>query len=171
MFSLQSLERYGLDNLTTEQREEITQLSKGIHSASSMVDNLVTFAGFLSKQGELRLTTFDFGDMVESWRVVEPVIAATYAMLEQSAPLSRAADVIRGYHAETALTETEIALCLDFICMRLCTSVCINAHQVALAPEEAHALDRLLGHAAGALVVRSSADALRWIAWLRCKRH
>ncbi len=34
-------------------------------------------------------------------------------------------------------------------------------------PEDAAVLDRLLGPAAGALVVRTSADALRWIAWLR----
>ena len=81
------------------------------------------------------LSIIDFGDMVIGWQVVEPVIAATYAMLEQPAPLARAADVVRGYHAEIPLTATEIDLCFDFICMRLCTSVCINAHQIALAPD------------------------------------
>lgn len=41
------------------------------------------------------------------------------------------------------------------------------AEQLDLPPESAQVLDRLLGHAAGALVVRSHEDALRWIGWLR----
>jgi chromosome segregation protein len=35
----------------------------------------------------------------------------------------------------------------------------------------AHVLDRLLGHAAGAVVVRSTADALAWLEWLRGRGH
>jgi chromosome segregation protein len=38
------------------------------------------------------------------------------------------------------------------------------------APKDAaHALDRLLGHAAGAIVVETTADALRWLDWLRAR--
>src|SRR5262245_3662667 len=35
----------------------------------------------------------------------------------------------------------------------------------------AHVLDRLLGHAAGAVVVRTTADALSWLDWLRARGH
>ena len=41
------------------------------------------------------------------------------------------------------------------------------ADLVGPAPEDAAVLDRLLGPAAGAIVVRTSADALRWLSWLR----
>lgn len=40
---------------------------------------------------------------------------------------------------------------------------------LAPTPEAAAKLDRLLGHAAGALVVRSKSDALRWIDWLKAQ--
>jgi chromosome segregation protein len=35
----------------------------------------------------------------------------------------------------------------------------------------AHVLDRLLGHAAGAVVVRTTAEALAWLEWLRGRGH
>jgi K+-sensing histidine kinase KdpD len=54
-FSLELLERYGDECWLPEQREQMAQLENGIESAQEMVDNLVDFATFLSKQGELRL--------------------------------------------------------------------------------------------------------------------
>ena len=65
VFSLQLLERYAHENLPPEQREQLDELAVGIQSARTMVDNLVTFASFLSKQGELRLTWLDFGQVVQ----------------------------------------------------------------------------------------------------------
>ncbi|MDH3387020.1 MAG: phosphotransferase [Gammaproteobacteria bacterium] len=86
------------------------------------------------------VSIIDFGDMVASWLVVEPVIAATYAMLDRDEPLRAAAHVLRGYHAELPLTAIEIDLVFDFICMRLCMSVCINAHQGVLEPDNLYLL-------------------------------
>lgn len=80
------------------------------------------------------LSVIDFGDMIESWLMLEPVIAATYVMLDQAEPLPLAAAVLRGYQRELPLRAAEIELAFDFICMRLYTSVCINAHQSALEP-------------------------------------
>ncbi|MCE7986299.1 MAG: aminotransferase class III-fold pyridoxal phosphate-dependent enzyme [Caldilinea sp. CFX5] len=77
----------------------------------------------------------DFGDMVRTYTVSEPAIAAAYAMLDKADPLAAAADLVRGYHAVYPLTETEIAVLYPLICMRLCMSVCISAHQQALQPE------------------------------------
>jgi signal transduction histidine kinase len=64
-FSLQLLERHGLEHLSPEQREPLEQIVRGVKSARAMVDNLVTFAAFLSKKGELRLTQLNFGEMVQ----------------------------------------------------------------------------------------------------------
>ncbi len=77
----------------------------------------------------------DFGDMVHSWTVAEPAIAAAYAMLGKSHPLETASAVVRGYHQEFPLNETEIRVLFDLICMRLCLSVCICAHQKSLEPD------------------------------------
>jgi len=59
-FSLQVFQKHGLENLTSGQREELDQLLANLKQARSMVDNLVTFATFLSKQGELNLSEVDF---------------------------------------------------------------------------------------------------------------
>lgn len=85
--------------------------------------------------GERVLSIIDFGDMVSSWLVVEPVLAATYVMLDQPDPLPLAAAVLRGFDAELPLQDAELDLAFDFVCMRLCMSVCINAHQIALEPD------------------------------------
>jgi len=68
VFSLQLLERHGLDGLNAEQREQVAQLSEGVKSARAMVDNLVAFATFLSKQGELKLGEVNFKDVIEAAR-------------------------------------------------------------------------------------------------------
>ena len=81
------------------------------------------------------ISIIDFGDMVNSWLVVEPTIAATYAMLGQADPLGSAQTLLRGYHQVLPLTRTEISLVFDLMCMRLCMSVCICAHQQRLEPD------------------------------------
>ena len=50
MFSLEILERHGRQHLPPELLDQFDQVDSGIKSAKMMVDNLVTFASFLSKQ-------------------------------------------------------------------------------------------------------------------------
>lgn len=71
----------------------------------------------------------DYGDMVYSWLAVDPAIAAAYAMLDTPQPLDAAASVIKGYHRKFPLSEVEISVLFDLMCMRLCMSVCICAEQ------------------------------------------
>ncbi len=85
-------------------------------------------------KGQQVLSIIDFGDMLELWLVVEPAIAAAYAMLDEPDPLRAAQALVGGYHRTLALTETETSLVFDLICMRLCMSVCICAHQRRLEP-------------------------------------
>jgi K+-sensing histidine kinase KdpD len=63
-FSLELLERYGTECWLPEQREQMAQLKDGVESAQEMVDNLVDFATFLSKQGELRLEWVNIRNLV-----------------------------------------------------------------------------------------------------------
>ena len=80
----------------------------------------------------------DFGDMVESWTVVDPAVACAYVMLDKGFPLDQAGSVIKGYHRAYPLGEVEISTLFDFICMRLCMSVCLCAHQISLEPDNAY---------------------------------
>jgi Ser/Thr protein kinase RdoA (MazF antagonist) len=86
--------------------------------------------------GELRISSIiDFGDMVYSWLAVEPAVAATYAMMGKDLPLDAAVAIIRGYHETLPLHESEIKVLFELICMRLCLSVCICAHQKSIEPD------------------------------------
>ncbi|GAB4538813.1 MAG: hypothetical protein Kow0063_27030 [Anaerolineae bacterium] len=64
-FSLELLERHGWKHLPPELDEPVAHLVQGIASARTMVDNLVTFATLLSKQGELHPTPLDLCQVVE----------------------------------------------------------------------------------------------------------
>jgi len=97
------------------------------------------------------LSIIDFGDMVKGWLAVDPSIAATYAMLDRTAPLEAAAAVFAGYVEEMPLQPVEVDTVFDFICMRLCMSLCIGVHQCAQQPDNLYlgsdldAVQRLLG--------------------------
>jgi signal transduction histidine kinase len=65
MFSLELLERHGSQHLPPELEEQVTQLAAGVKTAKTMVDNLVTFATFLSKQGELHPARLDFRQVIQ----------------------------------------------------------------------------------------------------------
>jgi signal transduction histidine kinase len=60
-FSLQIFTRDGLETLTEEQRQQLQLLTANTKLAQAMVDNLVAFTTFLSKQGTLNLDEVDFG--------------------------------------------------------------------------------------------------------------
>ncbi|MCP4984108.1 MAG: phosphotransferase [Gammaproteobacteria bacterium] len=100
-----------------------------IHNDANRANVLVDEAGL-----EV-VSIIDFGDMMNSWLIVEPAIAATYVMLDQADPLGMAGDLLRGYHQTLPLTTTEISQVYDLIGMRLCMSVCINAYQTRLNPD------------------------------------
>jgi len=64
LFSLELLERHGRKHLPEELHDQLDQVTTGVKTAKSMIDNLVTFATFLSKQGELHPAQLDFGQVV-----------------------------------------------------------------------------------------------------------
>ena len=92
----------------------------------------------IEPSGQSVVCLIDFGDMIETWLVAEIAIASSYVMLGKPNPLDNAVGLLRGYHAELPLQDIEIDALFDLICMRLCTSVCICAHQRRLAPDNAY---------------------------------
>ena len=86
-FSLQIFTRHGVENLSPEQQEQLEQLTNSLHQAKSMVDNLVTFATFLSKQGELSLKPVAFGEVVDdSLKALEPMARNKEHVLRVAVP-------------------------------------------------------------------------------------
>jgi 4-aminobutyrate aminotransferase-like enzyme/Ser/Thr protein kinase RdoA (MazF antagonist) len=77
----------------------------------------------------------DFGDMVFTYTVGEVAIACAYAMLNKADPLTAAAHIVAGYHQNRPLTEPELEVLFDLICMRLCMSVCHAANQSRFDPD------------------------------------
>ncbi|MDG2571072.1 phosphotransferase, partial [Vibrio parahaemolyticus] len=69
----------------------------------------------------------DFGDAVHSPIVAELAVACTYAMLDEVNPISVAARIVAGYHAEYPLQDAEFAVILDLVMARLAISVTMSA--------------------------------------------
>jgi len=78
----------------------------------------------------------DFGDVTHSFTVADLAVAIAYAILNKPDPLAVAAEIVKGYHAEYALIEDEIAALFGLARLRLCMSVCIGAHQRRQRPDD-----------------------------------
>lgn len=70
-FSLQLLQRQIGDHLDPEQAETVRDIVKSVDQLKTMIDKLVNFAAFFSKQGELHKTQIDLEQVVR--QVVEPL--------------------------------------------------------------------------------------------------
>jgi len=108
-------------------------LRRGVIHNDANRENVIVDAS-----GTRTLGIIDFGDMLDTWLVLEAAIAATYSMLQQADPLDAAAALARGYHQGLALEPREIGILFDLIGMRLCMSVCLCAHQQRLEPDNAY---------------------------------
>ena len=76
----------------------------------------------------------DFGDVVFASTINELAICVAYVMLEKDDPLWAAAQVVRGYHEEFLLAESELEVLFDLARARLFCSVVMAAHQRQLQP-------------------------------------
>lgn len=82
----------------------------------------------------------DFGDMVESWRIVELAVACAYALIGAPDPMSEILPLVAGYHAENPLREAEIAALFPLIKLRYAVSITMAAVQIRANPENAYLL-------------------------------
>jgi two-component system phosphate regulon sensor histidine kinase PhoR len=86
-FALQTFTRYGTQNLVTEQRELLEQLTHNFRDARRMIDNLVAFANLLSKQGRLNLHQMEMNYVVmETVEALLPIAEYRGLTLEYQVP-------------------------------------------------------------------------------------
>lgn len=83
----------------------------------------------------------DFGDMLYSYILCEPAVAAAYAIICRPIELiETAAAVIGGYHEAFPLTDKELEIIFYLICARLCISVTMSAFRRTLEPDSDYLL-------------------------------
>jgi Ser/Thr protein kinase RdoA (MazF antagonist) len=78
----------------------------------------------------------DFGDMVYSWTVADPAVAAAYSMLDAPDPLASVAAIAAGYQSAYELHDEELAALFPLAALRLCMSACIAAWQQQQRPDD-----------------------------------
>jgi len=109
------------------------ELRRGVIHNDANDNNVLVSGG--PQRDQYVNSIIDFGDMVNTWIVVEPAVAAAYAMMGKDKPLDTATAIIKGYNKHMPLRKNEIRVLFDFICMRLCMSVCICAYQRSIEPD------------------------------------
>ncbi|MEM9633609.1 MAG: aminotransferase class III-fold pyridoxal phosphate-dependent enzyme [Pseudomonadota bacterium] len=82
----------------------------------------------------------DFGDMVESHRVVEIAVAAAYALIGASDPVGVAANIAGAYHLQNPISELEVDLIFGLVKTRYAVSMCMAAKQIRENPENQYLL-------------------------------
>ena len=107
----------------------LDQLPRGIiHNDANDLNVLV--------DGDRVCGLFDFGDLMESGRMFEAVIAATYAAFHRPKdPIEAIAQLAAGYHSVLPFTDQEIDLFYDAVRARLAVSVVNSAKTAAEDPD------------------------------------
>ncbi|KAG7343405.1 alanine-glyoxylate transaminase [Nitzschia inconspicua] len=86
----------------------------------------------------------DFGDSVESWRILDLSVALAYSLItvygKQNRSLSAAAAMLRGYNSVCPLTEVERKHLLLLMACRLSCSVTLGAYSYKQNPENEYLL-------------------------------
>lgn len=107
-----------------------------IHNDANDFNVIVRDDGDIYTRRQRVAGIIDFGDMVHSFTVGGLAIAAAYASLKARDPLAAAAEVVGGYHGQRSLSDAELKVLFDLIRLRLCTSVCMAAHQMRERPDD-----------------------------------
>ncbi len=82
----------------------------------------------------------DFGDMVETWRVIEIAVASAYALIGAADPVGTFAALAGAYHQVNRLSETEVELVFDLVLTRYAVSMCMAAKQIRDNPDNTYLL-------------------------------
>ena len=129
----QNIVQQFLEHYQAESEPKLPGLRTGIiHSDGNDYNVLVEPDG---SRHQLVTGVIDFGDMVHTHTINEVAIVCAYAMLEKVEPLKTAKTIVAGYHQVYPLTEPELDVLFDLICMRLCMSVCHSANQYRHEPD------------------------------------
>ncbi len=91
--------------------------------------------------GEGRVSgLLDFGDMVETFRVVEIAVAGAYALIGTPDPVGTIARLAAAYHAVNPLGEAEIGVIFDLVRTRYAVSMAMAARQIRDNPDNRYLL-------------------------------
>jgi len=82
----------------------------------------------------------DFGDMVESHRIVELAVAAAYVLIGAEDPVGAVLPLLAAYHEENPLAEAEIGLLFDLVKTRYAVSIAMAARQIREQPDNRYLL-------------------------------
>ena len=82
----------------------------------------------------------DFGDMVETSRVIEIAVASAYALIGDADPVGCMARIAAAYNAVNPLSETEAGLIFDLVRLRYAVSMCMAARQILDQPDNRYLL-------------------------------
>ncbi len=107
-----------------------------IHNDANDYNVIVGGGDDINTKNQSVVGLIDFGDMIHSFTVADLAVAIAYAILNKADPLAAAAEVVKGYHAEYAVNEDELAALFGLARLRLCMSVCIGAHQRRQRPDD-----------------------------------
>jgi 4-aminobutyrate aminotransferase-like enzyme/Ser/Thr protein kinase RdoA (MazF antagonist) len=129
--TLDAYQRYTAPLLSTLRRS-------AIHNDANDFNVIALSPTAQPDDGGVTCALIDFGDMVYSHTVNELAIAMAYAALGKADPVAAARAVAAGYHAAYPLTEDEMAVAFNLMCMRLCVSVCMAVKQLAERPDDAY---------------------------------
>ena len=132
-----------VDKLTNDFQQYVVPLLPNlrqniIHNDANDYNVIVGNGGNLYSRNQQVVGVIDFGDMLHSYTVAELAVAIAYAILEKPDTLAIAGHLVKGYHQEKPLHDNEIASLFGLVCMRLCMSVCLAAHQTQQRPDDAN---------------------------------
>ncbi|WP_281930391.1 aminotransferase class III-fold pyridoxal phosphate-dependent enzyme [Roseibium album] len=82
----------------------------------------------------------DFGDMVETCRVIEIAVAGAYALIGSEDPVGTIGRIASAYHRVNPVTEQEVELIFDLVRTRYAVSMCMAAKQIREFPENRYLL-------------------------------
>ncbi len=77
---------------------------------------------------------FDFGDMLETYRVCDVAVAGAYAAFHTSDVVAAIAAVAAGFHGEAGLSDAELDVIVDLVRVRLAISVVMSARRGVESP-------------------------------------
>ena len=133
--------RQMIDQVVAQVKQDVTPLlptlrRSAIHNDANDYNVLVGGGDDLYTKNQHVVGLVDFGDMVHSYTIAELAIAIAYAILDKRDPLTMATHIVKGYHAAYPLQENEIDALFGLICLRLCVSASIAAHNLAQRPDD-----------------------------------
>ena len=77
----------------------------------------------------------DFGDMVYSYRALEPAVCMAYVALNKEDPFSHISEIIKGYHHSNPLSKIELESIIYLVCVRLCITITMASFRKKIFPE------------------------------------